>query len=342
MVAGLFGPDGKLYVTMGDPGQRENAQALESLSGKVLRINTDGSIPSDNPFPGSPVYTYGHRNPQGLDWSPITGDLVITEHGPSRDDEINILSSGGNYGWPLVLGQVNDTRYEEPILTFTPTLAVEGGAFYTRGNLAASWKGNFLFSNLKASHLHRLVFAPPDFTSVLSQERLFQNQFGRLRAAAMGPGGYFYFTTSNRDGRGDPVAGDDRLMRLIPATGEPAEIHHPAPAGALDATGSFELPLRPGSHRIRWSLPGYLSVARRVEVSLNQLQGASTNNALEEINLFAGDLNGDGTINKTDLDMIAEAFGGAGTGLAAEDLNGDGMVDVADLALLGSNWGRGG
>ena len=262
-----FGPDDKLYITMGDAQQRDNAQDLGSLSGKVLRINADGSIPRDNPFSRSPVYTYGHRNPQGLDWNPITGDLFITEHGPAQDDEINILRPGGNYGWPNALGQVNDPNYVDPILSFTPTLALAGGAFYTGGNLAESWEGNFIFANLKASHLHRVVLAPPGFNSVLSHERLFQGQFGRLRAAAMGPDGYLYFTTSNRDGRGRPMAGDDRVMRLVPAPGETTESQHPGPLGTLSPIGSFTLRLSAGSHRIRWSLPGYLAVERRIDLT---------------------------------------------------------------------------
>ena len=320
---------GKLYVTMGDAGQEKNAQALDSLSGKVLRINPDGSIPGDNPFPGSPVYTYGHRNPQGLDWHPITGDLFITEHGPSRDDEINILAPGGNYGWPEELGAIQHPNYVDPILTFTPTVALAGGAFYTGGNLPESWEGNFLFSNLKASHLHRVVLAPPDFKSVLFHERLFQSRFGRLRAAAMGPDGYFYFTTINRDGRGVPEAGDDRVMRLVPSAAETTESHQPGPSG------EFTFRLAPGSHQIRWSLPGYLAVERRLETFLD-----SPDTSLKEITLLAGDLDGDGGIGQADLDLIGGVFGATGTGNAAEDLNGDGVVDVTDLALLGSNWGR--
>ena len=337
-----FGPDGKLYITMGDAGQRDNAQNLGSLSGKVLRINPDGSVPQDNPFPGSPIYTYGHRNPQGLDWRPVTGDLFITEHGPSQADEVNILRPGGNYGWPIALGQVGNPTYVDPILSFTPTLALAGGAFYTGGNLASSWQGNFIFANLKASHLHRVVLEPSPFASVISQERLFQGQFGRLRAAAMGPDGYLYFTTSNRDGRGSPMAGDDRVMRLVPAPGEAVEMGPPGSPDALSPLGSFTLRLPPGSHLIRWSLPGYLAVERRVD--LPGAAGEAQYTPLKEIGLRAGDLNGDGGINGADLEMIRSAFGGAAgssTGLDQIDLDGDGLVDVTDLALLASNWGLG-
>ena len=342
-----FGPDTKLYVTMGDAQEPDNAQDLESLSGKVLRMNADGSIPEDNPFPGSPIYTYGHRNPQGLDWHPTTGDLFITEHGPSRDDEINILKPGGDYGWPDALGRVDDPGYVDPILNFTPTLALAGGAFYTGGNLPPSWDGNFVFANLKASHLHRVVLEPPAFDSVLSHERLFQGEFGRLRATAMGPDGYLYFTTSNRDGRGDPMAGDDRVMRLVPAPREAAELSHPDVPHSSSPAGSFTLRLSPGlmgtRWQIRWSLPGYLAVERRIDVSPQAQGRVPAEITIEEIILRAGDLDGDGSVDRIDLDIFRGAFGDAAssnTGNDGIDLNGDGMVDVADLALLGSNWGR--
>jgi glucose/arabinose dehydrogenase len=215
-----FGPDGKLYVAMGDAAAAGQAQNLGSLSGKVLRLEADGSAPIDNPFPGSYIYTYGHRNPQGLAWHPVTGDLFITEHGPDTNDEVNILHPGGNYGWPDILGAVNNPRFRDPILTFTPTIAPAGAAFYSGQPAAggpASWEGNFLFANLKASHLHRVILAPPNFRTVLSHQRLFEGQFGRLRAVAMAPDGYLYFTTSNRDGRGAPRPGDDKVLRLAPA-----------------------------------------------------------------------------------------------------------------------------
>ena len=106
-----FGPDGYLYATTGDATDPGLSQDLDSLAGKVLRLADDGSVPPDNPFSGSPVYTWGHRNPQGLDWHPVTGDLFITEHGPDRDDEVNILAPGQNYGWPEVTGAAGDSRY---------------------------------------------------------------------------------------------------------------------------------------------------------------------------------------------------------------------------------------
>ena len=213
-----FGPDGKLYVTMGDAGASNNAQETASLSGKVLRMETDGSVPADNPFPGSFVYTLGHRNPQGLDFHPDTGAAYITEHGPSDNDEINILTPGGNYGWPVEKGIANRAGFVDPIAAYTPTLAVAGGTFYSGGPLPEAWTGNFFFTTLKAQHIRRLTFDPDDQAKVTGQEVLFDEEYGRLRDIIQGPDGLLYFTTSNRDGRGNPEFGDDRVLRVAPLT----------------------------------------------------------------------------------------------------------------------------
>jgi glucose/arabinose dehydrogenase len=211
-----FGPDGYLYATTGDATEPELSQDLDSLAGKVLRMAADGSMPLDNPFPGSPVYTRGHRNPQGLDWHPATGDLFITEHGPDRDDEVNLLEPGRNYGWPEATGAPALPDYVDSTLALTPTVAIAGAAFVTGKKLPDAWQGNLVFAALKSSHLQRVELAPPDYRAVASRQVLFQGRFGRLRAVVMGPDGYLYFTTSNRDGRGRPREGDDRLLRLGP------------------------------------------------------------------------------------------------------------------------------
>ena len=212
-----FGPEGYLYATTGDATDPRLSQDLDSPAGKVLRMAADGSAPPDNPFPGSLVYTWGHRNPQGLDWHPATGDPFITEHGPDRDDEVNALEPGGNYGWPTATGIAGDPSFEDAVLALTPTVAIAGAAFVSGDRLPQAWQGNLVFAALKGSHLQRVVLEAPDYRSVRSRQTLLQGQFGRLRAVVMEPDGYLYFTTSNRDGRGRPREGDDRLLRLVPA-----------------------------------------------------------------------------------------------------------------------------
>ncbi len=256
-----FGPDGYLYATTGDATDPDLAQDLGSLAGKVLRLAADGSIPADNPFPNSHVYTYGHRNPQGLDWHPKTGDLFITEHGPSRDDEVNLLEPGKNYGWPEVTGTAGKSEYVDPLLSLTPTVAIAGAAFVSEGNLPASWEGNLVFAALKASHLQLVVLEPPEFRSVATAQTLFQSEFGRLRAVVMGPDSYLYFTTSNRDGRGSPRPGDDRLLRLAPAA--------PRYLTQLQVRSgdTFRLELPPGTYLLRWEAPQVMAVERRIVVA---------------------------------------------------------------------------
>ena len=255
-----FGPDDKLYVTMGDAQSADEAQSLESLSGKILRLERDGTVPADNPFPGSYIYSYGHRNPQGLDWHPETGDFFITEHGPSEDDEINILAAGGNYGWPHVTGASSNAAYLDPILAFTPTIALAGAAFFAGESLAASWDGDFIFATLKGSHLRRISLRPPEFRSVDSKQILFLENFGRLRAVALGPDGYIYFSTSNRDGRGSPFPRDDKILRLIPADSDPPLRVRPT------AQGNFSLELESGTYRLSITAPGYSSYQLRLVV----------------------------------------------------------------------------
>ena len=214
-----FGPDDKLYVTMGDAQSAGTAQDPASPSGKVLRLNPDGSIPDDNPIAGNPLFTLGHRNPQGIDWHPDTGEPFITEHGPSDNDEINVLVAGANYGWPEVRGESDNPAFVEPVTTYTPTLALAGAAFYTGGPLPLHWTNSFFFTTLKEQHIRRLALAtgPGGAWTVVGDEKLLEDEFGRLRAIVQGPDGYLYVATSNRDGRGSPGRFDDRILRIVPA-----------------------------------------------------------------------------------------------------------------------------
>ena len=217
-----FGPDGKLYVTTGDATTREIAQKMDSLGGKTLRLNPDGTIPADNPFPGSPIFSLGHRNSQGLDWQPGTGLQFQTEHGPSGfdgpggGDEVNVVEMGKNYGWPAVHHKASKEGMVSPLLEFTPAVAPSGASFVTGSKLPAL-RGDFLFACLRGEALMRVRFDPKDPRKVLDTEPLFQREFGRLREVASGPDGAIYFSTSNRDGRGSVRRGDDRILRLTQA-----------------------------------------------------------------------------------------------------------------------------
>ncbi len=217
-----FGPDQKLYVTTGDALERGLAQKGDSLAGKILRLNDDGTIPADNPFPNSPIFTLGHRNPQGLDWHPEAGVALSTEHGPSGfdgpegGDELNLIEAGKNYGWPEIHHREKKPGMEPPLLEFTPAIGPASGAFYLGGQLS-EFQNNFFFGAVRGHHLHRVVLRPPGFRTVESHEALLVRVFGRIREVASGPDGALYFTTSNRDGRAQPQAGDDRILRMVPA-----------------------------------------------------------------------------------------------------------------------------
>ncbi|MDP2954650.1 MAG: PQQ-dependent sugar dehydrogenase [Chloroflexota bacterium] len=213
-----FGPDGKLYITTGDAASSQLSQDRASLAGKVLRLNPDGSIPPDNPFSGSPVFSLGHRNPQGLAWHPVTGGLFITEHGPQAHDEVNLVQGGKNYGWPLVTGRGGDSNFVAPLWeSGSSTWAPSGATFNSGGKLPPEWRGRLFFGALRGGHIHWLELTPPDYREVVKDGVLFQDQYGRIRDVVQGPDGYLYFATSNRDGRGAPAPTDDRILRLVPS-----------------------------------------------------------------------------------------------------------------------------
>ena len=218
-----FGPDGKLYITTGDATNRNLAQKLDSLAGKTLRLNDDGSIPQDNPYVGqqnarTEIWSIGHRNAQGLDFQPGSNLMFQTEHGPSNfdgppgGDEVNIVEKGKNYGWPTIHHTQTAPGLESPLLEYTPACAPASGAFY-RGSAFPGFKGNFFFGCLRGEMLIRVAL---DGRKVLGQEGIVK-EYGRIRDVAEGPDGAIYFSTSNRDGRGKPANDDDRIIRLVPA-----------------------------------------------------------------------------------------------------------------------------
>ena len=210
-----FGPDGQLYVTMGDAVVANSAQDLGVLNGKILRIASDGTTLPNNPF-ASQVYSWGHRNPQGIDWHPLSGDLWATEHGNVGNDELNRIEAGANYGWPEIEGVQTMAGMRSPVLLFSPTIAPSGGSFYT-GQSFPAFRNDFFFGALRGTHLHRVRFSSSDPTMVTSDERLLEGEFGRIRDVVTGPDGALYLCTNNTDGRGQPASDDDRIIRLVPA-----------------------------------------------------------------------------------------------------------------------------
>jgi glucose/arabinose dehydrogenase len=200
-----FGPDGKLYVATGESGNRALAQDRSSLGGKILRINPDGSIPPDNPDPASPVWSFGHRNIQGLAWD-SAGRLWATEYGANRLDELNLIQPGGNYGWPMAEGRADTPGLIDPLVQWSTDDASPSGLAYFGGSLwVAALRGQRLFQ----------IPVGAD-GSLGGPVPLFVGQYGRLRTVVAAPDGTLWFTTSNRDGRGSPRDGDDRILQFRP------------------------------------------------------------------------------------------------------------------------------
>ena len=198
-----FGPDKKLYITTGDALNPSLAQDTNSLAGKILRVNDNGSPASGNPF-GNRVYSYGHRNPQGITWD-NQGRLWETEHGQTQTDEINQIEPGKNYGWPTIRGNQTQPRLDSPISHSGDNTWAPAGAAYLNGSI--------FFDGLRGQALFE---AKIEDGKVTLKEHL-KGELGRIREVIVGPDNMLYISTSNRDGRGIPASDDDKILRINPS-----------------------------------------------------------------------------------------------------------------------------
>ena len=196
-----FGPDGMLYATTGDADQRPSAQNVDSLAGKILRMTPDGYPPADNPFEGSLVYSFGHRNPQGIGWAE-DGTMFASEFGQDTWDELNIIVPGGNYGWPEAEGTGGAERgFIDPVQQWNPDEASPSGLAVTGGTVFVTGLGGARLFTIDAS-------APE------TSEQLLRDEYGRIRDVTVAPDGTLWVLTNNTDGRGSPREGDDRILSL--------------------------------------------------------------------------------------------------------------------------------
>ena len=205
-----FGPDGMLYATLGDTGDRDSAQDRQALSGKILRMSPDGEVPEDNPFDDSLVFSMGHRNPQGIAWDE-QGTMYASEFGQDTWDELNVIEAGGNYGWPEVegiateggAGEGGSDDFTDPVQQWPPSEASPSGMAVTDQSI--------VIAGLRGQRLHEVAF---DDLSTSTQ--LWAGEHGRLRDVARAPDGSLVVATNNTDGRGEPGPDDDRLLRFVP------------------------------------------------------------------------------------------------------------------------------
>jgi glucose/arabinose dehydrogenase len=202
-----FGPDKKLYIGTGDATDQGLSQNMTSLGGKILRVNADGSIPQDNPFQNSPVYSYGHRNPQGLTWDD-KGNMYETEEGPTRNDEINLIKPGQNYGWPNQECS-GSTKSQTALICYNPSIEPAGITYYLPNKL--DLKGSLILATLRGNALYQLLLQ----NGTIASQKIILDGIGRIRDVNEASDDNLYIITSNTDGRGFPDQNDDKLLRIV-------------------------------------------------------------------------------------------------------------------------------
>ena len=203
-----FGPDGMLYVATGIISDSSHGpQDLQSLEGKILRLNDDGSLPQDNPFSNSPIFSYGHRNPQGMAWDK-EGNFFVTEFGPSKNDEINLVMAGQNYGWPEQEGSGKE-GFVDAVMCYDPSIEPSGIVFYFGDKIQL--ENQIVMATLRGSNLYSLEITKD---GIASQKSILSG-IGRIRDVNEGNDCYLYVITSNTDGKGFPASDDDKLVRIL-------------------------------------------------------------------------------------------------------------------------------
>lgn len=237
----IIGPDGKVYFSTGDAAHDEFAGDTAKLNGKVLRLNADGSVPADNPYPGNYMWSRGHRNIQGIAFTD-NGQLFASEHGDATDDELNHIQKASYYAWPHIEGfadRADEKAYADtfpftpPVMAWTPTIAPAGIDYYNHPAIR-DWQNTILLGTLKGASLH-VIRLNDARDSVLDEKIYFTQQFGRIRDICVSPEGDIYLATSNRDwnpGKGFPIPADDRIIRLSPIRDAKGLTMLPGPAAA--------------------------------------------------------------------------------------------------------------